>query len=54
MSQTDFIWNKNGDETAMKFFGGLFGVRYDEFDRSVMPIFGFGVYQKNSSSLYSF
>ena len=46
MSLAPFEWNNNGVLFNMSFFAGLIGVNYNELDRSLMPIFGYGAYEK--------
>lgn len=46
LNTVPFNWIKNGEKSEMHFFGGLFGVKYDLFDKNLLPVFGYGVYQK--------
>jgi len=45
MGKAPFMWIKDKTKMNMTFFGGLYGVRYEENDKSLMPIFGYGIYR---------
>jgi hypothetical protein len=43
LNQVPFKWNLLNKEYDMLFVGGLFGIRYNETDKSLRPIFGYSV-----------
>jgi len=45
LGHAPFVWLKEGRTLNMTFFGGLYGIRYDAVERSVMPVFGYGIYK---------
>jgi hypothetical protein len=38
-----FKWNYYGKEMSLMFVGGLFGNHYESTDKSIRPLFGYGV-----------
>lgn len=45
MSMASFEWYNRQTKTNMTFFGGLFGIKYNDIERSLLPVFGYGVYK---------
>jgi hypothetical protein len=43
MNQVPFVWKIYNTDVDMLFVGGMVGVAYDENDKSVAPVFGYGV-----------
>ena len=48
LNQVKFKWNYLNKEHDMLFVGGMFGVSYSDLDKSIKPIFGYGICQENN------
>lgn len=45
LSTVEFLWKNNGLDVNMTIYGGLYGCRYNHVKRSLLPVFGYGIYK---------